>query len=269
MLKQKNRVAAVLISGLFMACLAAARPAPPDMNQVETEMKDIALARGIVEPEVVVLWVDGAIAAVAVSGQEPSRLERRSAKGATEIVGILAIAPSGESFRGEGAEVSVLRSKFEGSMMRLEVENPTLAEPIHREFAVDAAASGAYLREGRCRFFCKLGKKILDAAVDILIEWAKQKYLREAAGANADWTEWLNRDNAGGSGDYETLSEFLKTGQACANPIAIECSTLDGRDWAETGQNYVCDVGKGGICVNRNQSGSGCLDYRVRFLCPR
>ena len=80
-------------------------------------------------------------------------------------------------------------------------------------------------------------------------------------------TEWLNRDSPGGKGDYETLSAFKEAGKACPNPIDIQCQTVAGVDWQESGQVYICDPSKGGICQNAKQKSGRCLDYKVRFLC--
>lgn len=93
--------------------------------------------------------------------------------------------------------------------------------------------------------------------------------LRTCQETQGNWTRWLNRDNPGGSGDYETLNDFLKEGMACQEPLAIECQTLNGKPWKTTEQVYTCDAARGGICQNSKQSNGGrCLDYRVRFLCP-
>lgn len=81
------------------------------------------------------------------------------------------------------------------------------------------------------------------------------------------WTAWLNRDTPGGSGDFESLTEFVKTKAVCALPVAIECRTRDGRDWRETGQNYKCEPSVGGVCRNAEQKNGRCLDYEVRFQC--
>lgn len=78
------------------------------------------------------------------------------------------------------------------------------------------------------------------------------------------WTAWLNRDDAGGTGDFETLRDFVNARQVCAQPVAIQCTTLDGRDWRSTGQRYTCDATSGGICRN---DGQACANYRVRFVC--
>lgn len=79
------------------------------------------------------------------------------------------------------------------------------------------------------------------------------------------WTDWLDRDNPSGSGDFETLAEFQSAGQVCDAPLNVECETLDGRPWTEVGQQYSCRLDRGGVCRNQGQN---CLDYRVRFLCP-
>jgi len=81
------------------------------------------------------------------------------------------------------------------------------------------------------------------------------------------WTPWLNRDAPGGSGDFETLANFVAAGQACANPTAVECKTLGGVNWSQTGEVYSCTL-SGGTCLNASQPDGSCQDYQVRFLCP-
>jgi len=84
------------------------------------------------------------------------------------------------------------------------------------------------------------------------------------------WTEWLNRDGPGGSGDWELLAEFVAAGQACESPRQVECRTVDGVPWNQTGDDVTCTVEQGAICRNpRSPGGSFCRDYEVRFLCPR
>lgn len=81
------------------------------------------------------------------------------------------------------------------------------------------------------------------------------------------WTPWLNRDGPNGSGDYETLRDFVAAGQACDNPTDIQCQTLDGKSWQELGRPYTCDTQTGGVCRNVNQEDGRCPDFRVRFRC--
>ena len=38
------------------------------------------------------------------------------------------------------------------------------------------------------------------------------------------WTQWLDRDDPSGSGDWETLSDFPKN-QVCLKPVGIVCET--------------------------------------------
>jgi hypothetical protein len=77
------------------------------------------------------------------------------------------------------------------------------------------------------------------------------------------WTQWFDRDNASGSGDYETLKDLAS--QVPCQPVAVQCQTLAGAEWWTTGQSYTCRPDVGGVCAN---SGQTCSDYRVRFLCP-
>jgi hypothetical protein len=84
-----------------------------------------------------------------------------------------------------------------------------------------------------------------------------------------EWTPWLNRDKPLDSADWEGLSEFAGA-VPCQKPIAVECRTVDGRDWSQTGQRYTCSLegaNPGGLCINSENPG-GCLDYEVRFRCP-
>lgn len=83
------------------------------------------------------------------------------------------------------------------------------------------------------------------------------------------WTGWLQRDRPSGQGDYETLQDFAAAGQSCPAPAAIECRTVDGRPWQQTGEVYTCRADLGGVCRNADQPrGRQCSDYRVRFCCP-
>jgi hypothetical protein len=103
----------------------------------------------------------------------------------------------------------------------------------------------------------------------VIAEHLEAGFLDPAAGDTCRWTPWLNRDNPGGSGDYETLKDFITQGKACAEPEKVECRTRDGRSVSETGEQVTCTKEAGAYCVNRKQSrGSRCSDYEVRFCCP-
>jgi len=45
------------------------------------------------------------------------------------------------------------------------------------------------------------------------------------------WTEWLDRDDPGGDGDEESLSQLRHEfpHMVCANPVAVEARMTDGR----------------------------------------
>lgn len=83
----------------------------------------------------------------------------------------------------------------------------------------------------------------------------------------SSWTVWMDRDDPGTTGDWETLNDFygLYPGQ-CANPIGVECKTLAGIDHSQTGQVVSCTPTGGFYCVNADNNQT-CFDYKVRFLC--
>ena len=79
------------------------------------------------------------------------------------------------------------------------------------------------------------------------------------------WTEWLDRDGPGGSGDYETKADFVGL---CDTPTNIECRVKSTHiSYDETGQVVTATPSVGCYCLNSNNP-EGCLDYEVRFLCP-
>ena len=79
------------------------------------------------------------------------------------------------------------------------------------------------------------------------------------------WTEWLDRDGPGGSGDYETKVNFVGV---CDTPTNIECRVRTTKvSYDGTGQDVTATPSAGCYCLNSNNP-EGCLDYEVRFLCP-
>lgn len=85
------------------------------------------------------------------------------------------------------------------------------------------------------------------------------------------WTDWFNRDDPSGSGDWETLSDLHKEnpGKICRKPIGIEAKTLSGLSLLAAGDvTYRNDSKTGFVCRNKDQPGrKRCNDYRVRFVC--
>src|SRR5262249_20652894 len=78
------------------------------------------------------------------------------------------------------------------------------------------------------------------------------------------WTPWFDRDGPSGVGDYE----LIENEKVCKSPLLIQCQTVSGEiDWTQSGFVYHCDVNKGGYCVNKEQTGKRCANFRVRYLC--
>ncbi|XP_034383961.1 uncharacterized protein LOC117727655 isoform X2 [Cyclopterus lumpus] len=85
------------------------------------------------------------------------------------------------------------------------------------------------------------------------------------------WTQWYDRDDPSGSGDWETLSHLHKEnpGKICPKPVAIQAQTLTGLSVAAAGDViYRSDTTAGFVCRNQDQRNKKCNDYRVRFSCP-
>nr|CAB3262592.1 uncharacterized protein LOC100180679 [Phallusia mammillata] len=82
------------------------------------------------------------------------------------------------------------------------------------------------------------------------------------------WTPWLDRDNPGGVGDFETLVELRKERPEviCDRPSLIQAQTLTGVPAGLTGQVTYKSLTDGFKCINNDNKGQ-CLDYRVRFCC--
>ncbi|XP_069371519.1 uncharacterized protein [Paralichthys olivaceus] len=85
------------------------------------------------------------------------------------------------------------------------------------------------------------------------------------------WTDWFDRDDPTGSGDWETLYNLRieNPGKICPKPIQIEAKTLSGVSVAAAGDViFKSDTSSGFICRNQDQvSKKLCNDYRVRFSC--
>uniref|UniRef100_A0A8C6WJW5 WxxW domain-containing protein n=1 Tax=Neogobius melanostomus TaxID=47308 RepID=A0A8C6WJW5_9GOBI len=85
------------------------------------------------------------------------------------------------------------------------------------------------------------------------------------------WTDWFDRDNPSGTGDFEILRKLHKEnpGKICNNPLQIQVLTTGGQPVSCTGDIIdTSDTEKGFICKNSDQRKGRCSDYKVRFLCP-
>jgi hypothetical protein len=81
------------------------------------------------------------------------------------------------------------------------------------------------------------------------------------------WSGWLDRDDPGGAGDWETLADFAPSQVGCALPAYINAQTTSGVPWESTGQVLTVSPDVGAVCRNADQSSGSCLDYRVKFGC--
>jgi hypothetical protein len=91
------------------------------------------------------------------------------------------------------------------------------------------------------------------------------------------WTAWLNRDMPNGNGEEETLAGFGSA--VCPNPVAVECrDSVSKTPSSATGQTLAINCTLEGLrCLNTDNAGPKCLggaagcclDYEVRFRCPK
>ncbi|XP_078681206.1 uncharacterized protein LOC144916087 isoform X3 [Branchiostoma floridae x Branchiostoma belcheri] len=86
------------------------------------------------------------------------------------------------------------------------------------------------------------------------------------------WTAWYDRDNPGGTGDWETLTDLRdeNPGQICPTPTEIEARVIaTGQEAYDTGESFLYyDTTNGFACQNNKQKDDRCMDYEVRFCCP-
>ncbi|KAK1888757.1 tRNA-specific adenosine deaminase 2 [Dissostichus eleginoides] len=91
-------------------------------------------------------------------------------------------------------------------------------------------------------------------------------------GGGVCWTNWFDRDNPSGTGDWEHLSDLRKEnpGKICEYPLYIEVVTTDTMTPAiSTGENFhTFNPTQGFVCLRKDQKSGGCRDYKVRFGCP-
>uniref|UniRef100_A0A673ZF08 hyaluronoglucosaminidase n=1 Tax=Salmo trutta TaxID=8032 RepID=A0A673ZF08_SALTR len=97
-------------------------------------------------------------------------------------------------------------------------------------------------------------------------------YFLDVCITEAEWTEWFDRDDERGSGDWEKLSDLHKAypDRLCSTPMDIQAESHDGVPSNETGDViYKSDRDYGFVCLNKDQSHGLCHNYRVRFLCGK
>uniref|UniRef100_A0A672LIU0 WxxW domain-containing protein n=1 Tax=Sinocyclocheilus grahami TaxID=75366 RepID=A0A672LIU0_SINGR len=85
-------------------------------------------------------------------------------------------------------------------------------------------------------------------------------------------TSWFDRDDPDDPGDSEILTDIqiIIPPKVCSLPIAIEVTTISGSPALLTGNLFqLFDPLLGFKCVNEQQGGGVCQDYKVRYTCPK
>ncbi len=118
----------------------------------------------------------------------------------------------------------------------------------------------------------------------LLIAICSSLALSSSVTANAaiGWTEWIDKDQPGGTSDAETLPSILQSGSypsVCSSPSKIEARYQTGGSWqtitpesASSAPNVFrfFNAVDGLQCYNADQSASNkplCVNYQVRFYC--
>ena len=84
-------------------------------------------------------------------------------------------------------------------------------------------------------------------------------------GDDHEWTDWLDRDDPVGDGDYENRQAFPDR-DICDNPTSIDARA---RSSGSTAVTHI-DLYHGFWCLNDEQpDGKPCADFEVRFCCPK
>ncbi|XP_013401814.1 uncharacterized protein LOC106167560 [Lingula anatina] len=89
------------------------------------------------------------------------------------------------------------------------------------------------------------------------------------------WTNYLDRDDPSGTGDWEKVSSFRGDGVNLCNgsrPMCAHCRDVVNQDhYYDTGDtyntNYDCSWENGLVCTTAVNGGT-CQDYEVQFKCP-
>uniref|UniRef100_A0A673CQE9 WxxW domain-containing protein n=1 Tax=Sphaeramia orbicularis TaxID=375764 RepID=A0A673CQE9_9TELE len=90
-------------------------------------------------------------------------------------------------------------------------------------------------------------------------------------GFGACWTQWFDRDDPSGTGDWETLSSLRAAypNKICETPMYIEAVVVGTNAPASsTGEIFhTFNPTEGFVCRKTDQKDKKCLDYKVRFGC--
>ncbi|KAI8513398.1 hypothetical protein Bbelb_100370 [Branchiostoma belcheri] len=131
---------------------------------------------------------------------------------------------------------------------------------------VEASLSGEdwYRYDTTTGYVCRMQDQDDDACLDYEVRFCCPQCTQ--------WTDWYDRDNPSGTGDWETLTDLRKEnpGEICLTPTDIQVRVkATGQDAFLTGETFeFYDVTTGFICIEDDQDDGTCLDYEVRFCCP-
>jgi len=118
----------------------------------------------------------------------------------------------------------------------------------------------------RVRYFCPKGSMRNEVVEDRLIE---DRILM----GEVYWTEFSSFNDPEEYGDVEYLLDyknFMGDAGSCDHPLGIDVQTIDGIPASQTGEVFkMLKPDKGFVCLNQDQTDGKCLDYKVRFLCPK
>ena len=79
------------------------------------------------------------------------------------------------------------------------------------------------------------------------------------------WSQWDDRDNPSGTGDWEQIQYRHDVDSLCEKPSAVQARVVESGA-LETTQNVELDL-NGFVCQNNDQIGEMCWDYEVRVCC--
>uniref|UniRef100_A0A3B4F2S3 hyaluronoglucosaminidase n=1 Tax=Pundamilia nyererei TaxID=303518 RepID=A0A3B4F2S3_9CICH len=134
---------------------------------------------------------------------------------------------------------------------------------------VSSVVEDTAVYQGRNLFFF-LKANLATSMILIGYDMIKAFFIQETQ--QAEWSNWFDRDNERGSGDWEKLSDLHKAYPdcLCSSPLDIQAETHDGIPSNQTGDViHKKHKDYGFVCLNKDQTHGLCHNYRVRFLCGK
>ncbi|BCE00199.1 hypothetical protein [Marinicellulosiphila megalodicopiae] len=82
------------------------------------------------------------------------------------------------------------------------------------------------------------------------------------------WSDWLDRDNQSGNGDYELKQYFSQSAIGCSNPIDIQAREVESKTSSDILlKPLIMSPNYGLACINSWTPNTQCLDWEIRFAC--